>query len=310
MTAELFPYGGQAVIEGVMIRGRDSVAIAVRRPDGEITVSCRPLANIYRGRLRNIPLARGLIVLIETLVLGIQSLFHSAQIASAEEEKDISPAALWGSLAIAVAFAVVLFFIAPLLLTRYFIDPYLTSALASNTIEGILRIAILIAYLKLIGVMPDIKKVFAYHGAEHKVVNAYEAGMPLELGYVRDYPTIHSRCGTSFLLAVLIIAILAFALLGRPPLWLGILSRVLLIPVIAAIAYECIRFGARHSHNRVVRCLLAPGLWLQSLTTGEPGDSQLETALSALKQAIAADSGSCQPSSSPDPSGSALFWHS
>lgn len=310
MTAEPFPYGGQAVIEGVMIRGRDSVAIAVRRPDGEIAVTCRPLANIYRGRLRNIPLARGIIVLIETLVLGIQSLFRSAQIASAEQEKEVSAAALWGSLAIAVSFAVALFFIAPLLLTRYFIDPYLTSALASNTIEGILRIAILVAYFKLIGAMPDIRKVFAYHGAEHKVVNAYEAGMPLELDYVRGYPTIHSRCGTSFLLAVLIIAILAFALLGRPPLWLGILSRVLLIPVIAAIAYEFIRFGAKHSHNRVVRCLLAPGLWLQSLTTGEPGDRQLETALSALKQAIAADSSSCQPSSSRDPSGSALFWHS
>ena len=290
-----FYYGGQAVIEGVMIRGRENVAIAVRCTNGEINVTSQPLANIYKGRLRNWPFIRGIIILIETLALGVQALLHSAQVASAEEDdKSLSPALLWGSVAIAVAFAVGLFFIAPLLLTRYLADPYIASALVSNIIEGIMRIGIFIAYLRLISLMPDIRRVFAYHGAEHKVVNAYEAGMPLELDYVKSYSTSHARCGTSFLLAVLVIAIIVFALLGRPPLWLSLLSRIVLIPVIAAIGYEFVRFGAAHSRNWLVRSLLAPGLLLQSMTTGEPSEGQLETALSALNKVIEADSGVAQ----------------
>jgi uncharacterized protein YqhQ len=290
MKEKPFFYGGQAVIEGVMMRGRENVAIAVRRPDGEIDTTSQPLASIYKGRLRNWPFIRGIIVLIETLALGTKALLHSAQIAAAEEDEDISPTLLWGSIALAVAFAVALFFVVPLLLTRYLVDPYITSALLSNIIEGILRIAIFIAYLKVIGLLPDMKKIFAYHGAEHKAVNTYEAGMPLELDYAKNYSTSNARCGTSFLLAVLVIAIIVFALLGRPPFWLSILSRIVLIPVIAAIGYEFVRFGAAHSQNRLVRGLLAPGLKLQTMTTGEPNDNQLETALSALKKAIEADS--------------------
>ncbi|MGA7677321.1 MAG: DUF1385 domain-containing protein [Dehalococcoidia bacterium] len=291
MNEKPFYYGGQAVIEGVMMRGRENVAVAVRRPDGEINVTNQPLASIYKGHLRNWPLIRGIIVLIETLALGTQAIFHSAKVAAAEEdEKGISPTLLWGGVAIAVAFAVGLFFIVPLLLTRYLVYPYIASALICNIIEGIIRIIIFIAYLKLISLMPDIKRVFAYHGAEHKVVNAYEAGMPLELDYVKTYSTAHTRCGTSFLLAVLVISIIVFALLGRPPLWLGILSRIVLIPVIAALGYEFVRFGAAHSQNWLVRGLLIPGLRLQAMTTGEPNDSQLETALSALKKVIEADS--------------------
>ena len=290
-TQKPFYYGGQAVIEGVMMRGRETVAIAVRRPDGELDVASQPLASMYKGRLRNIPFIRGIFVLIETLVLGIQALLHSARVASAEGGKeDMSPTLLWGSVAIAIAFAVALFFIAPLLLTRYLIDPYITSALVSNIIEGVIRIGIFIAYLGLISRMPDIKTVFAYHGAEHKAVNAYEAGMPLEIGAVKSYSTAHARCGTSFLLAVLVIAIVVFALFGRPALWLSILYRIVLIPAIAAIGYEFIRFGAAHSENLVVRSLLAPGLILQSMTTREPNDNQLEAALAALKKVIKADS--------------------
>ncbi|MBN2463092.1 MAG: DUF1385 domain-containing protein [Dehalococcoidia bacterium] len=291
MKEKPFYYGGQAVIEGVMMRGRENIAVAVRRPDGDITVTSQPLASLYKGRWRNLPLVRGIIVLIETLAIGISALLYSAQVAAAEEdEKGISPVMLWGSVVIAVAFAVGLFFIVPLLLTRYIIDPHITSALVSNIIEGVLRIGIFIAYLKAISLMPDLKRVFAYHGAEHKVVNAYESGMPLELDYVKNYSTSHTRCGTSFLLAVMVIAIFVFALLGRPPLWISILSRIVLIPVIAAIGYEFVRFGAAHSDNRFVRGLLAPGLKLQAMTTGEPDDSQLETAISALKKAIEADS--------------------
>lgn len=297
MKEKPFYYGGQAVIEGVMMRGRENIAVAVRRPDGEIDVTSRPLANLYKGRFRNLPLIRGIIVLIETLAIGIQSLLHSAQVAAAEEgEKGIPPSMLWGSVVIAVVFAVGLFFILPLLLTRYLIDPHITSALVSNIIEGILRIGIFIAYLKAISLMPDLKRVFAYHGAEHKVVNAYESGMPLELDYVKNYSTSHTRCGTSFLLAVMVIAIFVFALLGRPPLWISIISRIVLIPVIAAIGYEFVRFGAAHSDNRFVRGLLAPGLLLQTMTTREPDDRQLETAISALKKVIEADSSEPSPS--------------
>jgi uncharacterized protein YqhQ len=178
---------------------------------------------------------------------------------------------------------------APLFTTRYFIDPYINSTLLSNVVEGLIRIGIFVAYLKLIGLIPDIKKVFAYHGAEHKVVNAYEAGIPLEVESVKDYSTAHARCGTGFIFIVLIIAIFVFALLGRPTLWMSILSRIVLIPVIAIIGYEIMKFGAGHIKNRIVRILLAPGLKLQAMTTKEPDDSQLEAAISALNEVIEVD---------------------
>lgn len=286
--AKPFYYGGQAVIEGVMMRGKDDVAISVRRPDGKLEVTKQPLPSICKGRLREIPIIRGVIVLIETLVLGIQALLHSAQIASAEEEEIPTPL-LWGTVAASVAFAVALFFIAPLFATRYLIDPHISSAVISNITEGFLRIGIFVAYLKVIGLMPDIKKVFAYHGAEHKVVNAYEAGSPLEVEAIRDYSTAHARCGTSFIFIVLILAILIFALLGRPPMWLRILSRIALLPVIAAFGYEIIKFSASHIKNTAIRILLAPGLMLQTMTTREPNDSQLEAAISALNEVIEAE---------------------
>ncbi|MBM3166125.1 MAG: DUF1385 domain-containing protein [Chloroflexi bacterium] len=287
-----FYYGGQALIEGVMMRGREHMAMAVRKPDGQLEIISEPLSSIYKGKLRETPFARGVIMLIETLILGIQTMLRSAQIATSEEgEKDIPPAALWSSVAIALAFAIALFFVGPLLLTHYAIDPFVTSALVSNLIEGLIRIGIFIAYLKLIGLMPDIRRVFAYHGAEHKVVNSYEAGEPLELESARKYPTAHARCGTSFTLAVLVIAIIVFALLGRPNIWLSIASRIVLIPVIAAFGYEFVRFGGTHGKNPVVRLFLGPGLWLQAMTTREPDDSQLEAAIVALNRVIEADTG-------------------
>ena len=288
--AEPFHYGGQAVIEGVMIRGKDSVAISVRQPNGELNIVRQPLGNIYKGRLREMPLVRGVIALLETLVLGTRALLHSAQVASTEEIGEKIPAGvLWGTIAASLAFAVALFFLAPLFTTRYLIDPYISSTLLSNVVEGLIRIGIFIAYLKLIGLMPDIKKVFAYHGAEHKVVNAYEAGIPLEVEAVKNYSTAHARCGTAFIFMVLIIAIFVFALLGRPVLWISIVSRIVLIPVIAIIAYEIMKLGAAHIDNRIVRILLAPGLMLQSMTTKEPDDSQLEAAISALNEAVETD---------------------
>jgi uncharacterized protein YqhQ len=288
--AGTFHYGGQAVIEGVMIRGKEGVAISVRQPNGELNVERQPLASIYKGRLREMPLIRGIIALVETLVLGTQSLLHSAQIAAAEEVGEkISAVVLWGTVAVSLGLGVVLFFMVPLFATRYLIDPYIDSALLSNIFEGLIRMGIFIAYLELISLIPDIKRVFAYHGAEHKVVNAYEAGVPLDVESVKRYSTAHARCGTAFLFIVLIVAIFVFALVGQPILWIRILSRIALIPVIAVISYEIMKFGAGHINNPVVRILLAPGLLLQTITTREPDDSQIEAAISALNEVIKID---------------------
>jgi len=288
--SDQFHYGGQAVIEGVMMRGRRHVSVAVRRPNGQVTVVTKRLSSVYTGKLRNIPLLRGVFVLAETLVLGIQTLFQSANYALGEEDKEeeLSPVMLWGVLAASIGFAVLIFFLAPLFITRV-IDPHLDSSLLSNIVEGVIRMGIFVLYLALINLIPDIRRVFAYHGAEHKTVNAYEAEVPLEPSSVSRYSTAHVRCGTSFLFAVLIISIVVFALLGQPDFWLRVLSRIVLIPVIAAIGYEFTRFSARYADNRILRVLFMPGLALQRLTTRQPTEDQLEVAISALKGVVEAD---------------------
>ena len=288
IVAKRFYYGGQAVIDGVMMRGRKTMVTVVRRPSGGLAMDIQPLAAMYSGWMRQAPLIRGIIVLVEALVLGIKTLLYSANVALEEEEEEISGGLVWAIIAISLVLAVGLFFIAPLFLTRLF-GPYIGSSLVFNLIEGFIRVAIFIAYLRLVSLVPDIKRVFAYHGAEHKVVNAYEAGVPLEVEAVREYDTAHVRCGTSFLFVVLIIAIVVFALVGQPSVWLMVLSRILLIPVIAGLGYEVIRFGAAHATNSVVRGVLAPGLLLQVLTTREPDDGQLEVALSALSKVMEVD---------------------
>ena len=286
--AKRFHYGGQAVIEGVMIRGQKTIVTAVRRPDGELALDIQPLAAIYTGRMRRVPLIRGIIALIEALALGIKTMLYSANVSLEDEEEKISGGLVWAMVAISITMAIVLFFIAPLFLTRL-LGPHISSSPVFHLIEGCFRLVIFIAYLKLVSLLPDIKRVFAYHGAEHKVVNTYEDSAPLELEAARGYSTANVRCGTSFLLVVLIIAVVVFALIGLPSLWLMVLSRIILIPVIAALGYEIIYFGARHRKNGFVRAITAPGLWLQALTTREPNDSQLEVALSALKKVIEVD---------------------
>jgi len=288
IMAERFYYGGQAVIEGVMMRGRKTMVTAVRRPNGELAIHTQSLAAIYSGWMRRTPLIRGVIVLVEALVLGIKSLLYSANVSLEEEKEEISGWSVWALVAGSLTFAVVIFFLAPLFLTKL-LDPYISSSLVFHLIEGFIRVGIFIIYLKLVGLMPDIKRVFAYHGAEHKTVNAYENGAPLEVEAAREYDTAHARCGTSFLFAVLIIAIVVFALIGRSSLWMMVLSRVVLVPVIAALGYEVTHFSARHIKNSVVRAVLAPGLWLQRLTTREPDDSQLEVAVEALKEVVKVD---------------------
>ncbi len=292
-----FYYGGQAVIEGVMIRGQKVVVTAVRRPNSEVITNSRPLSSVYTGWVRKTPLLRGVIVIIEAMVLGISSLLYSANVSLEEEEEEITGKAVWLMIATAVLLAVVLFLIIPLFLTRL-LNPYISSSLVFHLVEGAIRLVIFIAYLKLVGLLPDIRRIFSYHGAEHKAVNAYEHGVPLEVEAVKTHDKAHVRCGTSFLFVVLVIAIVVFALVGRPALWLMVLSRILLIPVIAALGYEFIHFGARHAGNPLVKAVLLPGLWLQGMTTKEPEDDQIEVALAALKKTLEIDAEEMpQPSS-------------
>jgi uncharacterized protein YqhQ len=282
-VAKRFYYGGQAVIEGVMMRGRDTVVTAVRRPDGGLAIETQSLPRLYTGGMRKAPLIRGIIVLIETLVLGIETLFHSANVALGEEGEEISGGLLWLIVAASLVFAVALFVIAPLFLTRLL---NISSTLVFNVIDGLIRSAIFIVYLWVMTLVPDIRQVFAYHGAEHKVVNAYENGVPMEIESVRGYSTAHVRCSTSFIFIVLVISIFVFSLIGLHSAWLMVLLRIALIPVIAALSYEIMYFGARHINNGLVRAVLTPGLWLQALTTREPDDSKLEVALAALKKVV------------------------
>jgi len=283
-----FNYGGQAVIEGVMMRGRRVVVTAVRRPGGGIALDTQPLPAILTSRARKVPLIRGILVLIETMLLGIKSLVFSAEVSTEEEEEKLSGRATGGIVAGSIAFAVAVFFIAPLFLTRT-LDSYIESSIVFHLVEGFIRMAIFLAYLKILTLIPSLGRIFAYHGAEHKAVNAYEAGVPLEMEAVKKCSTAHTRCGTSFLFVVMIIAIVVFALIGRPSLWLMVLSRVALVPVIAGLGYEVTQFGARHTGSSFVRAFLAPGLWLQRLTTREPDDSQLEIGISALRRAVEID---------------------
>jgi uncharacterized protein YqhQ len=286
MATKKYHYGGQAVIEGVMIRGQKNMVTVVRKPDGEMVIDKQPLSTLYTGWMRSAPLLRGIIVLIESLVFGIKTLTYSANVALEKEDTKMSGWWIWVVLAVSMVFAVVLFFLTPLFLTRLM---HIESSLLFNFVEGIIRLAMFLVYLWLVSLMPDIRRVFAYHGAEHKAVNGFEAGVPLETESIRKFSKAHVRCGGSFLFVVMIIAILVFSLVGKPDLWLMVLSRIVLVPVIAALGYEFIHFGANHTNNIVIRILLAPGLWLQALTTREPNDEQLKVGIMAMKTAVEAD---------------------
>ena len=285
--AKEFDYGGQAVMEGVMMRGRNSMAVAVRHPSGKIVIHNEPLESpIYTSRWWRLPFLRGLVVLWDTLALGMRSLIYSANVALEEEEVEFRGPAVWGLVLVSLAFAIGIFFLAPLLLVGL-IDRFITSALVSNLMEGVLRLGLFLGYIGLIGLLPDIRRFFAYHGAEHKTINAYEAGAPLDPASVAAYATAHTRCGTGFLLFVLVLSIFVFALLGRPPFIWRILSRLLLIPLIVSVIYEFIKFAARHQDNPLLRALVSPGLALQSLTTREPDEEMLEVAIAALESLLA-----------------------
>ena len=287
-------FGGQAGIEGVMIRGRDHFGLAVRREDGSIELHHEPLSSFYNGRPRRWPLVRGFLTLLETMLLGIKALQLSANMAAMDRDPDAEegiPAWVMATtLGIALFFGVGLFFITPLMIA-WALNPVLNSDLLSEIIEGVIRLAFLLGYITLIGMLRDVKRVFAYHGAEHMTVHALEAGLPLTVENVRKFGTPHARCGTAFLLTVVVVSVVVFALLLGPPLEWRIASRILLLPVIAAVSYEFLRFSGVHQDAWFGRMIAQPGLWLQKLTTRQPDDAQIEVAIRAMETAIAADAG-------------------
>ncbi|MCI0868619.1 MAG: DUF1385 domain-containing protein, partial [Chloroflexi bacterium] len=281
-------YGGQAVLEGVMIRGQRNMAIAVRRPDGSIAIKSQPLSAFFTGSLRRIPLVRGIITLAETLMLGMRALSYSANVGMEAEGEEISKGSMAFMLFISLSIAIGLFFVLPVLASRS-LEGVLGSDFATNIAEGVIRLALFVGYILLIGRMKDIKRVFMYHGAEHMTVHAQERGDPLELEHIRKYSTAHPRCGTAFLLVVMVLAIVAFVFVGRDPLWWLFTSRIVLIPLIAAVSYEVIRWSGRYSDNPLVRLITGPSLALQALTTKEPDDDQIEIAMAAMRAALEAD---------------------
>ena len=288
MQRPQFPYGGQAVIEGVRMRGLQQATVAVRAPDGQIVYRDRPLNAARRTMWARLPLLRGIQMLGDALIIGVWALGYSANASAGEEEKPLSSRELTGLLVTSLALAIALFFVLPLLLATLVARLGL-APIARELLEGVLRLAIFIGYLLLIRRSPDIRRVFAYHGAEHKTVNAYEAGAPLIPAEVRRFSLIHPRCGTSFVLVVLLISIVLFSFLSGLPFALRLLSRIVFVPLIAGIGYELLRFSARNYHRAWVRQLVAPTLAMQKLTTEEPDDSMLEVAIVALRRVLASD---------------------
>ena len=286
-------YGGQAVMEGVLMRGHSQLAVAVRRPAGDIVVKVEPIGLWSASSLRRIPLIRGVLVLAETLVMGMKALQWSANVALEKEGEEITGGQMALILAFALLVASVVFFASPALAagwTEGFLPPFLV-----HLLEGGIRLGLLVGYLWLIGRMADVRRLFAYHGAEHKTIHAFEAGVPLEIAEIQRFSPAHPRCGTSFLLVVMVVSVFVFALVGQPPLEWRVLSRVLLLPLVAGVSYELLRFGATHMGNWWVWLTVAPGLALQRLTTREPQDDQVEVALASLRALQEAEAAQASP---------------
>ena len=283
-------YGGQAVLEGVMMRSPSSWAVAIRTPEGEITEVIREITSPQqRRRVWRLPVIRGVIALGESLAIGFRALAISANVASQERDEDgeistqISRGQIIFSFVIAIGFALMLSKVGPALLTNWL---PIESTELFVVVEGVIRVTVFIGYILVISLLPDLRRVFQYHGAEHKTINALEAGAELTPSNVQKFSLIHPRCGTAFLLWVMVIAIFVFAFVGRPVWYWLIASRILLLPVIAGLAYELIRYAGKHQSNRLLMALLAPGLWLQRLTTREPSDDQVEVSIRALRRVV------------------------
>ncbi|ATW25992.1 DUF1385 domain-containing protein [Candidatus Formimonas warabiya] len=283
--AKPFQYGGQAVIEGVMMLGAGGSAIAVRKPSNEIVLkeSTRvPLRE--RFPVLKWPILRGCVSLFESLILGMQAITWSASQVGESEEEQLTSWELIVTVGIALVLGIGLFIVVPVSVAAFAL-PYI-GQFGRSTLEGLIRIGLFIGYVVAIGRMKDIQRIFAYHGAEHKTLSTYEAGEELIPENARKYSTIHPRCGTSFILMVMLLMIFIFTFVGQTTVWLRILIKLVMMPVVAGLAYEVIKFSGRHCESKLVRFLVAPGLWLQKLTTREPDDAQLEVAITALKAVL------------------------
>jgi len=274
-------YGGQAVIEGVIMRGKSSVAMAVRSPENEIITFQESLTGIYTSKLAKIPFLRGLIVLWDSLGLGMRYLTMSANVQTGEDEKLEGPA-LYLTLAFSLTLGIGLFFLLPAFISGLLARYASLNSWESNLIEGAFRLLLLIGYLWGIGKMPEIKRVFMYHGAEHKTINAFEDGVSLTPENVMPYSLEHPRCGTSFILTLVLLSILIFSLFGPMTIFWRLISRLLLIPVLAGISYEYIHFLSKHLDSPIGKIIVKPNLALQKLTTREPSVEMLEVSINAF----------------------------
>lgn len=282
MEDKLISYGGQALMEGVLMRGRKSCAVAMRAPDGQIVTKVDPLSGIYKTKIGKIPFLRGLIMLWDSLGLGMRALTDSANLQSGEDEKLEGPA-LYLMLGLTFIIAIVIFFLVPVGI-GWLVEHFLHwNAWWSNLLEGVIRLLMLVGYIWGIGFMPDIARIFAYHGAEHKTINAYEAGVELTPASVAKYPLAHTRCGTAFLLTLVVLSLFIFTILGPLSLEWRVISRILMIPVLVGISYEYLRWTADNIKNPFVKFIVKPNLALQSLTTREPDEKILEVAIAAFQ---------------------------
>jgi uncharacterized protein YqhQ len=278
-------YGGQAVVEGVMMRGRAVWALAVRKPDGTMHIESHDINSIMeRHPIFARPFLRGIIALGQALSIGFKALAASAR-AAAPEEEQLTSRQMGLSMAIALILFIGIFVAAPAVAFRW-VGQHVSSSVLVNVMEGLARVALFLGYLVLIGRSAEIRRVFEYHGAEHKTIAAFEHDEPLLPENIDRYPTLHVRCGTNFLLIVMIITIFVFALFGNPSMWWRVVSRIVAIPLIAGIAYELLRLGARHGGSMVMRVLMAPGLWLQEITTRQPRRDQIEVAVASLGEVL------------------------
>ncbi|MDP7262069.1 MAG: DUF1385 domain-containing protein [Dehalococcoidia bacterium] len=292
-------YGGQAVIEGVMIRGQSRAALAVRRPDGIIIRRSIPLESWANSSLRNIAMLRGVLVLLETLLVGMKALTISANEAALDEnpeaDEQLSPMAMATLLSVSLVLGIVIFFLIPVFVSRVVENAGANNFLA-NMVEGGIRLGLFIAYVWLIGKMNDIKRVFGYHGAEHMVVHAHEAKEPLTVESIRRFPPAHPRCGTSFLMTVVLVSIIMFMFFPRDPFWFLVVSRIILVPIIAGISYEFIRYAGTRQSTIWIRLFNFPNILLQNLTTRQPDEGMMEVAITAIEYAIAMDEERAKPS--------------
>ena len=282
---KLASYGGQALIEGILMRGRKFVVAAFREPNGTIHMEEEELGGIYKTEISRLPFLRGLVILLDSLSLGMKYLTISANIQSGEEDQ-IEGASLMLTLLFSLSFSIGLFFVLPSLLIHILSRIFSLSAIAINLGEGITRLLILIFYLWIIGKTKEISRVFGYHGAEHKTINAFENRIDVNVNNVKKYHLVHARCGTSFLLTLVLISIIIFSFLGPMPLWKRIISRVLMVPVIAMISYEVIKWMGDNIDNFLVQAISYPNLLLQRLTTREPSEDMIEIAVTAFNRLI------------------------